>query len=137
MHGLFARFSNSQRVFILAFAVYWSGFLYSVVLHFTKIFSLFLKTKVLYKQYSQMECGWGVLFAKFLLTHGWLTFKELTRRSKRGRNLGWLWNFLCVCSAICWKRITKLGKLMAKWRRVHTPGPSIPLSGLGRVQESS
>lgn len=32
----------------------------------------------------------------------------------RGRNLGWLWSFLWVCSAICWKRITKLGKLTGK-----------------------
>lgn len=32
----------------------------------------------------------------------------------RDRNLGWLWSFLCVCSAICWKRITKLGKLTGK-----------------------
>lgn len=32
----------------------------------------------------------------------------------RGRNLGWLWSFLWVCSAICWKRIIKLGKLTGK-----------------------
>ena len=39
----------------------------------------------------------------------------------KGRNLGWLWSFRCVCSALCWKRITKLGKLTGKAREsVHS-----------------
>lgn len=41
-------------------------------------------------------------------------WRNNTKDQKRGRNLGWLWSFLCVCSAICWKRITKLGKLTGK-----------------------
>ena len=63
--------------------------------------------------------------------------RNRTQDQPRGRNLGWLCSFLCVCSAICWKRITKLGKLTAVWKRVCTPGPSIPLPGLGRVHSKA